>query len=114
MSATPLRVIVAYEWLAYQEAVAGMLKIMRPELDVHCVEPENLDKAMICLRPQVVFGCRRTEEAPGASPTWVLSYPDASNRVDIITAQQHRVQSTLTEADVLGILDEAEQGTLAC
>jgi hypothetical protein len=114
MSTPPLRVIVAYEFFAYQDAIARMLQILRPQLNVHCVEPDDLDEAMARLRPQVVFGCRRAEEVPGISPTWVLEYPDTANRVDIITAQQHRVQITLTVDDVLAILDEAEQHALAC
>lgn len=113
MSAPPLRVIVAYELFTYQDTFARMLAILRPDLEVHCVEPAALDEAVARLAPQVVFGCRRSEDGPGASPAWVLVYPDTPNRVEIITAQHHRVQDTLTVDDVLAILDDAEQRALA-
>jgi hypothetical protein len=109
MVATPVRVIVAYQWRLERDAFAGMLQDLRPQLDVHCVEPEHLDEAMARLTPHVVFGCRLAEAGPGTTPTWVLEYPDTEHLVNIITPQQHRTQNTLTVDDVIAILDEAEQ-----
>lgn len=68
------RIVVANEPRAYREVIGSAIGRLRPGIEVTLVEPDELNRAVDRLDPQLVV-CSRLEERPG-SGTWVTCYPD--------------------------------------
>jgi hypothetical protein len=70
------RVLVANELRSYRETIARVITGLRPEVEVHEVEPEDLDAKVARLRPDLVICSRVTSTVESCVPVWAELYPD--------------------------------------
>lgn len=103
------RVVVAVELRSYREAIVRTMRGMRPHVEVHEAEPEELNREVARLRPDFVVCSQVTSLVESRVPMWVELYPDceAHSRVSL------RGESTTTVADIqltdlLDLLDRTQ------
>jgi hypothetical protein len=75
------RVLVANELRSYRETIARVITGLRPDVEVHEVEPEDLDAKVARLRPDLVICSRVTSTVESCVPVWAELYPDHKVRV---------------------------------
>ena len=102
-----LQVLVANEPCAYREAITGVLRELRPLIEVNAVEPDGLDREVARLRPHLVV-CSRITVAVQAILGWVMLYPDGENRAEIFTAGELVTVDNVEFGDLLSFVDRIE------
>lgn len=102
-----VRVLVANELRSYREAIGEVFKKLRPHVEVHCVEPEELDGEIVRVRPHLVL-CSRLTDAVRTLFAWVLLYPDGKNRAEVSTAGERMTLFDVELDHLLSILDKTE------
>ena len=102
-----LQVLVANEPCAYREAITGVLRELRPPIEVNAVEPDGLDGEVARLRPHLVV-CSRITVAVQALLGWVMLYPDGENRAEIFTAGEQVTVDNIGFGDILSFIDRVE------
>ncbi len=102
-----LRVLVANEPCAYREAITGVLRVLRPDIEVDAVDPDGLDGEVARLRPHLVV-CSRITVAQQALLGWVMLYPDGENRAEIFTAGERITLDNVEFGDLLSFIDRVE------
>lgn len=102
-----MRVLVANELCTYRETIADVFQELRPHFEIHCVDPDDLDREIARLRPHMVL-CSRLTEAVRSLLAWVLLYPDGENRVEISTAGERMTLFDVEFDHLLSILDKIE------
>lgn len=102
-----LRILVANEPCAYREAITGVLRELRPHIEVNVAEPDGLDGEVARLRPHLVV-CSRITVAVQALPGWVMLYPDGDNRAEIFTAGELMTVENVAFSDLLSFIDRME------
>src|SRR3712207_3421815 len=102
-----MHVLVANEPCAYREAITGVLRDLRPHIEVDAVEPEALDCEVARLRPHLVV-CSRITVALQALLGWVMLYPDGENRAEIFTAGERVTVDNVEFGDLLSFVDRVE------
>ena len=82
-------VLAANEPRSYRELVVATLRELRPDLRAVAVAPEELDREIARLRPDLVVCSRLTGTARTLPLSWVLLYPDgASGAVTSVSGEQ--------------------------
>jgi hypothetical protein len=105
-----MRMLVANELRAYREAIAGAVQALRPHLEVIAVEPEDLDRDVAHLMPQLVLCSELTEVVETRCLAWVVLYPNGETRAVVnIAGHRRTVAGDLPFARLLSIVDEAER-----
>jgi hypothetical protein len=108
-----IKIIVTFEatFRAYQGALAAAIKILRPDLEVKTVEPEELRGMVERFEPDMIIGSGFDEEDMRGVPAWVgLSLdPASSTRVSVRGNYSEIVNPTLDK--LLEIIEEVEQHT---
>jgi hypothetical protein len=102
-----LQVLVANEPCAYREAITGVLRELRPHIEVNTVEPDGLDGEVARLRPHLVV-CSRITVALQTLLGWVMLYPDGENRAEIFTAGELVTVDNVGFGDLLSFIDRIE------
>jgi hypothetical protein len=108
-----MRILVANEPRSYREVIASTLQVLRPHLEVILVEPEDLDRNVVRLAPNLVLCSRLTEVVETRSRAWVVLYPDMEMRAVIaIAGQRHAVAADFPFTSLLSVIAELEYHTL--
>lgn len=102
-----MQVLVANEPCAYREAIADVLRELRPHIEVDAVEPDGLDGEVARLRPHLVV-CSRITAAVSTLLAWVMLYPDGENRAVISTAGEQVTVDNIGFDDLLSAIDRIE------
>lgn len=100
-------VVVANELCTYRETLAEVFRELRPHVEIHCVEPEDLDHEIARLRPHMVL-CSRLTDAVQSLLTWVLLYPDGENQAVISSAGELVTVVDIEFDHLLSVLDNIE------
>jgi hypothetical protein len=105
-----MRILVANEPRSYREVIATTLQVLRPHLEVIEVEPEDLDREVVRLVPNMVL-CSRLSEAVETRPiAWVVLYPNGETQAVIsIAGHSQPVSGDLPFPLLLSIIDEVER-----
>ena len=94
-----IRIIVSFEheFHAYQETLAVAIRILRPDVEVMTVNPEEVAGAAKRFRPDVVIGSPLDELEVGGVPAWVeLSLdPSRASRLNVNGYYSEMVNPTL-------------------
>jgi hypothetical protein len=101
------RVLVANELCTYRETIASVFQELRPHYEIHCVDPDDLDREIARLRPHTVL-CSQLTDAVQSLLAWILLYPDGENRAEISTAGERMTLFDVTFDHLLSILDKIE------
>src|SRR4051812_2744153 len=102
-----MRVLVANELCTYRETIAEVFKELRPHIEVHCIEPDDLDHEIARLRPHVVL-CSRLTDAVQALLAWILLYPNGENQAVVSTAGELVTVVDVKFDHLLSILDQTQ------
>jgi hypothetical protein len=102
-----MRILVANELRTYRETIADVFQELRPHVEIHCVDPDDLDHEIARVRPHMVL-CSRLTDAVRSLLAWVLLYPDGENRAEINTAGEHMTLFEVEFDHLLSILDKIE------
>jgi hypothetical protein len=104
------RILVANEPRSYREVIAGTLQVLRPHLEVIVVEPEDLDRDVVRLAPNLVLCSRLSEAVEIHALAWVVLYPNGETRAVIsIAGQCDTVSADLPFPRLLSVIDEVER-----
>jgi len=103
-----MQVLVANEPCAYREAITGVLRELRPHIEVDAIEPTGLDGEVARLRPHLVV-CSRISVCAQALLGWVMLYPDGENRAEIFTAGEQVTVDNVEFDDLLSVIDRVER-----
>lgn len=102
-----MRVLVANELCTYRETIADTFQELRPHFEVHCVDPDELDREIARLRPHMVL-CSRLTDTVRSLLAWILLYPDGENRAEISAAGERMTLFDVEFDHLLSILDKIE------
>ncbi|MBW3633591.1 MAG: hypothetical protein KY456_11265 [Chloroflexi bacterium] len=102
------RVVIGNEPRFYREALAGALRLLRPDVEVVLAETAALDDE-VGRRGGLVVCSRLSPTIQTQAPTWILLYPEAENRAVVGLAGRERSIPSVEIADLLGVIDEAER-----
>ena len=102
-----MRVLVANELCSYREAIGQVLGELRPNVEIHCVDPKDLDREIVRVRPHVAL-CSRLTDTVRSLLAWVLLYPDGENRAEVSTAGERMMLFDVDFDHLLSILDKIE------
>ena len=99
------KILVANELRSYREAIAGVFRDLRPNVEVSDAEPEDLDREVTRLRPDLVVCSRVTPLVESSAPTWIELYPNCKPHSVIYTGSQRRTIKDIQLSDMLEVLD---------
>ena len=102
-----MRVLVANEMCAYREVIAEVFQELRPHVEVHCVEPDDLDHEIACHCPHLVV-CSQLTDAMHSLLAWIMLYPDGENRAVVSTAGEHTTLANVGFDHLLSIIDKTQ------
>lgn len=102
------QVLVANDLPLDRSVLLCTLTLLRPELSVVAVPPDELDDAAHDARPTLVIGNRISEAVRAAAPSWVLLYP--ADRHEVIVSR-HGCCTTVEDVDLEAILDIVDDST---
>jgi hypothetical protein len=103
------RILLANEPRLYRDVIAGALRAVRPHLEVIVVEPEDLDREVVRLAPDLVLCSQLTEVVETRPLAWVVLYPDMEMRAVIaIAGQRHTVDADFPFTSLLSVIAEVE------
>lgn len=103
------RLLMANEPRAYREVIAEAVRDLRSDVDVMTVEPGELDDAISNFRPDMVICSAATETVKRNVLVWVELYPEFSPQSVVSVKGEISKVDEIQLADLLAILDRAEQ-----
>jgi hypothetical protein len=103
-----MHVLVANEPCAYREAIADVLRTLRPDVEVNIIEPNGLNGEVARLRPHLVVCSQPCDVAQNGAFTWVVLYPNGDNWAEVITLGERTTVAGITFGDLLSIIDSTE------
>ena len=106
-AASKPRVLLANEPRSYRQAIASVLRSLRPELEVKEMEPGALDRELRRSVPQLVICSRATPAVRGTAPAWVELYTDHGPLSSVAIGKETSTVSEIDLADILLIVDRA-------
>jgi DNA-binding transcriptional LysR family regulator len=113
--APKIKIIVSFEdtYHAYRGALSAAIRILRPDVEVKTVEPEELREMVVSFDPDFVIGYGFDEEHMRGVPGWVgLSLdPAKPTRVSVRGKRTEIINPTLDK--LLLIIEEVEEHTRA-
>lgn len=98
---------MANEPLAYREAIAAAVQVLRPQVDVTTVAPPALDDVVGRQHAQVVICSVLTEAIRREVAYWVVLYPNAQAEAYLGRGGREEARDSLQLDDLLAIIDEA-------
>jgi hypothetical protein len=106
--ARKLRVLFANASRSYREALALVIRRLRPGVEVATAEPDDLDNSIRRFAPDIVVCSEATDVARTSVPVWVELYPGHGSRsvANIFGRQEEYAEIQLP--DLLSIVDRAE------
>ena len=99
---------MANEPRAYRESIAAVVGQLRPDADVRCAEPEDLDGQVARFSPDVVVCSRVTMAVEGRVRVWVELYPDHTTRSVVSVGGERAEFAEIQLPDLLSVVDKAD------
>ncbi|NJO84008.1 MAG: hypothetical protein HC828_15290 [Blastochloris sp.] len=107
-----LRILVANEPCAYREVIASTFQRLRPDTDIHTVDPDNLDREIISFSPHLIVCSKLTAIVDLEVHAWVVLYPEGQPIVVSQVAGRRTTVSDIAFDGLLNIVERVEQLTL--
>ena len=108
---TGLRILLANEPRSYRETLAAAIRILKPNIEVFVVDPDELDSEVERLGPQLVICSRTTPTVEMQSLAWVELYPEYSSESVVSVGGERSTISWIELADLLRVIDRTESLT---
>ncbi len=101
------RILLANEPRSYRQAIACVLRELRPCLEVAETEPGALDRELRRSVPQLVICSHATPAVQGTAPAWVELYTDHGPLSSVAIGKERSTVPEIDLADILLIVDRA-------
>ena len=99
--------LLANELRSYREAIAGVIRELRPDVEVAETEQAALDRELRRGAPQLVICSRATPSVRTAAPSWVELYTDNGSLSSVNIHQELSAVEGMEISDLLRIVDKA-------
>ncbi len=103
-----LRILLTNEPRSYREAIASVIRVLRPNTEVFVAGHEDLDAEVRRLGPQLVVCSQATPLVELRSLVWVELYPDHGSISTVSIDGERSTVADLELADLLVTVDRAE------
>ena len=104
-AASKPRFLLANEPRSYRQAIAYVLRALRPCVEVEETEQAALDRELRRGAPQLVICSRATPAVQGTAPAWVELYTDDSPLPSVTIGEERSMVPEIELADILLIVD---------
>ena len=104
-AATKPGVLLANEPRSYRQAIAHVLRTLRPGLEVAETEQASLDRELRRGVPQLVICSRATSAVQGTVPAWIELYTDHGPFSSVAIGRERSTVPRIQLADILRIVD---------
>ena len=101
------RVLLANEPRSYREAIAHVLRTLRPGLEVDETDQASLDRELSRGVPGLVICSRATPAVRGNAPAWVDLYTDEGQLSSVAIGRERSTVPGMELGDILKIVDRA-------
>jgi hypothetical protein len=101
------RVLVANEPRSYREVIADAVRGLRPLVEVIVVEPEDLDREVVTLGPDLVLCSGATAAVQTGAPAWIELYPGGETLARVHLNGRNSTVADIQLAGILSIVDQA-------
>lgn len=105
------RVVVANDPRSYREAIAGVFRSLRPDVEVLVIEPVALDARVEDLSPDLVICSRLTPAVRRGARKWVELYPEGEGVAVIGCGERSRARRDIELEDLLFLVDAAAESS---
>jgi hypothetical protein len=103
-----LRILLANEPRSYRETLAAALRILKPNIEVFVVDPDELDAEVERLSPQVVICSRATPIVKARSLAWVELYPEHGSVSVVSVGGKGSTIAGIGLGDLLMVIERTE------
>ena len=100
-------VLVANEPRSYRDALAIGLSVLRPEVEVVAVEPDDLDREIRSRHPVLAVCSQLSEAVERYVASWVVLYPEGARLVASGGRDRLDLHRDLTLDDLAALIDRA-------
>jgi hypothetical protein len=97
------RVLVANEFTSYRQALATVIRDLRPHVEVFEAESESLDGEVARLGPDLVVCSRVTHAVKQRVANWVELYPDCKPYSTFYIGGERRAKRDVQLSDLLAL-----------
>jgi len=101
------RVLLANEPRSYREAIAHVLRALRPGLEVDETDQASLDRELSRGVPQLVICSRATPAVRGNAPAWIELYTDEGPLSSVVIGDERSTVPEMELDDIIRIVDLA-------
>lgn len=108
-----MRVLVAFEneYRIYGEAIARVIRELRPSVEVTIVDAETLGEEVGRLLPELVISSRPKAASPGRKPAWVEFALEHSQSYRICVGGRCSESEVLSVEELLSVVDETQRSS---
>ena len=99
-------ILIANEPRSYREALASVLRLVRPSLEIRETDPDGLDQALLGRSLAVVIASRPNVALEQRAATWILLYPEGA-RLAVVCDAGTIPMRDLDLTGLLAIIDRA-------
>jgi len=99
------RVLLANEPRSYRQAMAQVLRELRPGLEVAETEQAGLDRELRRSIPQLVICSRATPAVRGTAPAWIELYTNDGPLSSVAIGEERSTVPRIELADILRVVD---------
>jgi hypothetical protein len=103
---TGMRILFSNQPLAYREAMAAAVQMLRPATEVTVGDPHDLDAEIDRLQPQLVVCNGLTDSVRHRALAWVVLYPDGQSLVTCNIAGREHHSAGIDLSGLLWVVDE--------
>ena len=101
------RVLLANEPRSYREAIAHVLRALRPGLEVDETDQASLDRELSRGVPQLVICSRASPAVRGSAPGWIELYTDEGPLSSVVIGDERSTVPEMELDDIIRIVDLA-------
>jgi hypothetical protein len=103
---TDVRIVFSNQPLSYREAMANVVRALRPEADVTQCDPQNLETEIARVQPQLVICSDLADSIRSRLLAWVMLYPDGQDLATYSIAGRERQLVGIDLSGVLSLVDD--------
>jgi hypothetical protein len=104
-----MRILVANEPRSYREVIAAAVQALRPHLEVILTSPDDIDREVSRLEPQLVVCSALTATVEHEPLSWIMLYPEGKTEAVISIAGKTTTVGDLEFDRLLALIDETER-----
>lgn len=102
-----MRIVVANDPLAYRDVIGSTVRVLRPDVDVIAVAPDELETAVLDYLPDLVVCSRLTSAVVARVRAWIMLYPDGASSATISVDGERTTVADIDFPGVLAAIDRA-------